>query len=280
MTTLPFYGFLIECCEICTIKNNINTMETTITQEILAGVGKKLRNGYRVGTIPACRIIQNYKENLKESEQFSFFGLSIFDLMHIEQKTHNPILKARLAEQIEVCKQKSRTSNSQNKVSLEKLEYFRERALGIGLRKVLVAMKNLVKKSDSLEAQIVLTLLETEFANLSAKKRHSEKSVIYERKCILLENLSYMLAETDWRYGISYNTGKNASYIIYVYLPDGTQLSWHCNEYHLMYSYPAIDCEWDGMVCMTMEKILVYINKKYGIGRLTEPMEMNNSVEC
>lgn len=244
-------------------------MEATITNDILAGVGKKLRNGYRAGTVPACRIIQNYKQNVRESERFSFFGLGFFDLMQLEKETHNPILKAKLVEQIEVFKQKTRTSRDQNQISLEKLELFKENALGIGLRKVIASMKKLVRNSDDLEAQIVLSLLETEFANLSAKKRHSRKKVIYERKSILLENLSYMLSETDWKYGISYNTGKNASYIIYVYLPDGTQLSWHCNEYRMMYCYPDIDCEWDGMVCMTMEKILGYINAKYGIGHLS-----------
>lgn len=243
-------------------------MEATITNEILAGVGKKLRNGYRAGTVPACRIIQSYKNNVRETENFSFFGLSIFDLMRQERETHNPLLKLKLAEQIELCKQKSRNSNSQNIISLEKLENFKKEALGMGLRKVLSAMKRMVRYGCDLESQIVLALLETEYANLSAKKNSSVKNVIYRRKEILLEKLSYLLDDAGWRYGIGYNTGKNASYVIYIYLPDNTQLSWHCNDYHMMYYYPEIDCEWDGQACMTMEKILVYINKKYHIGEL------------
>ena len=144
---------------------------------------------------------------------------------------------------------------------------FRTDALGIGLRKVVSRMKRLVKHSSDINTKIVLLLLETEFANLSAKKLHNLKKVIYERKVILLEKLSDLLEEAGWKYGISYKTGKNASYLIYVYLPNGVQLSWHCNEYHILYYYPDITCEWDGQVAMTMEKILSYMGDTYHIGK-------------
>ena len=241
-------------------------MTDSITNEILAGVGKKLRNGYLTGKIPAGKVVENYRRNMKEASQFSMFGLSVFDLTRIGDETHNPILKNKVKECIELYKEKSRCSNSQNKTSLEKLENYRENALGIGLRKVISMMKHLVRQSDDLEARIVLMLLETEFANLTAKKLHKLKNVIYERKTILLEDVSYLLNETGWKYGISYNTGKNASYIVYIYLPNGTQLSWHSNEYQMMYYYPEIQCEWDGQACMTMEKILSYICETYHIG--------------
>lgn len=84
--------------------------------------------------------------------------------------------------------------------------------------------------------------------------------------CILLTQLADLLSETEWRYGISSNTGKNVSYIIYIYLPNGEQLSWHCNEYQMLYYYPEINCEWDGQACMTMEKILNYIGGTFHIG--------------
>lgn len=245
-------------------------MADSITNEILAGVGKKLRNGFLGGKVPAAKVMESYKRNIKEAEKFSMFGLTIFDLIRMEEETHNPILKAKLKECIELHKAKSRTSNSQNKISLEKLENFRENALGIGLRKVISLMKGIVKKTRDLEARIVLMLLETEFANLSAKKLHRFKNVIYERKSILLEGLSDLLYGTDWKHGISYNTGKNASYIVYIYLPNGTQLSWHCNEYQMMYCYPEIECEWDGQVCMTMEKILNYICTRFHIGSIQQ----------
>ena len=244
-------------------------MADSISNEILAGVGKKLRNGFLAGKVPAGKVVESYRRNTKEASQFSMFGLSLFDLMRMENETHNPILREKLKECIELYKEKSKCSNSQNKLSLEKLENYRENALGIGLRKVISLMKQLVKKSDDIEARIVLMLLETEFANLSAKKLHKLKNVIYERKSILLEELSYLLHETGWKYGISYNTGKNASYIVYVYLPNGVQLSWHCNEYQMMYYYPEIRCEWDGQVCMKKEKILNYIYTRFNIGSVS-----------
>lgn len=243
-------------------------MADSITKEILAGVGKKMRNGFLNGKVPAAKVLESYRKNIKEANQFSMFGLTIFELIRLEQDTHNPILKKKLKEYIEIHKEKSKVSHSQNKISLDKLENFRENALGIGLRKVISKMRNIVRRTNNLEAQIVLMLLETEFANLSAKKCHQLKNVIYERKTLLLERLSDLLYDTDWKHGISYNTGKNASYIIYIYLPNGTQLSWHCNEYHLMYCYPEIECDWDGQICMTMEKILNYINSKFNIGSI------------
>ncbi len=238
-------------------------MQTQLSDDVLAGVGKKLRNGYLAGKVTPGKVLQCYNINKKEAAGFSFFGLTIFDLIKLERETHNPILKSLLQEQIKESKEKSRHSNNQNKISLEKLKHFRENALGIGLHKVVSAMKRFVKKTKDTEAQIILTLLETEFANLSAKKNHSHKDIIYARKDLLLERLAIMLEDSGWRYGINYSTGKNASYIVYVYLPDGVQLSWHCNDYTLMNVFPEIDCTWDGQVCMTMEKILTYISTHY-----------------
>lgn len=240
-------------------------MLSTITPSVLNGVGKKLRNEYLAGKVPAHRVIQCYHCNKKELDSFSFYGLTIFDLIRMERETHNPLLKTRLKEEIESHKEKSRHSNNQNKISMEKLENFRENALGMGLHRVVLKMRRLARKTNDPEVNIVLTLLETEFANLVAKERHNKKDVIYERKDLLLEKLSVLLEDSGWKYGISYTTGKNASYIIYIYLPNGVQLSWHCNDYRLMNCFPEIDCEWDGQVCMTMEKILSYIDEHYPI---------------
>ena len=46
-------------------------MAETISNEILAGVGKKLRNGYLAGEVPAEKVVGNYRKNLKEASQFS-----------------------------------------------------------------------------------------------------------------------------------------------------------------------------------------------------------------
>ena len=125
-------------------------------------------------------------------------------------------------------------------------------------------MKSIVKTTKDKEAKLVLMLLETEFANLSAKQHKGwHKKKIYERKSILMLQMANLLKDLDWTYGINDETGKNANYLVYVYLPNGVQLTWHCNEYHIYECYPPIDAKWDGQVCMTMEKILTYIGKKY-----------------
>jgi hypothetical protein len=33
--------------------------------------------------------------------------------------------------------------------------------------------------------------------------------------------------------------------------------------YYIYKSYPLINAEWDGQVCMTMEKLLTYIDKEF-----------------
>ena len=104
----------------------------------------------------------------------------------------------------------------------------------------------------------------SEFANISAKKYTGEKKEMsYNRKSILLQDLSEKLKQSNWKYGINSDTGKNAYYLIFVYLPNGTQLTWHSNDYNLYKYYPEIDSTWDGQVCMTMEKIVTYIEENY-----------------
>ena len=240
-------------------------------QFVLNGVGKKMRSGFLKGQVSESAVLAMYRKNKKEADSFSCFGWTVSEMIRYEKETHNPIIKKMLKQSIEVHDERRYKSASQNQINLDKLDKFRTDALGIGLRKVLSQMRKLVKNSSDITAKIVLLLLETEFANLSAKKRKGLKKVIYERKVILLEQLAELLDETDWNYGLSFNTGKNASYVIYIYLPNGVQLSWHCNEYHVLYYYPDINCEWDGQVCMTMEKILNYIGETYHIGSMPIP---------
>ena len=155
-------------------------------------------------------------------------------------------------------------SSEQNKLSLSNLEHFKETACGMGLRKVIKYLHKLDKVTKDPETRLIRMLLETEYANLSAKQHNGRlKGVIYERKAILLFQMADLLEEMGWNYGINEETGKNASYLVYVYLPNGVQLTWHCNEYAIYDSYPQSDAQWDGQVCMTMEKILTYINNRY-----------------
>lgn len=200
----------------------------------------------------------------KEADEFNPLGMKLEELVVESQMTCNPILRKKILDLIVVWKECARRSRNQNELSLQKLEDFKVNALGIGLRRVLGEMRKYVRGNKSREAEIVLTLLELEYANIEAKRHNGEtRRKIYERKCILLERLEPMLYECKWKYGFNYADGKNASYLIFVYLPNGVQLSWHCNEFEISQEYPYLEEKWDGLVCSTMEKIISYIGKNY-----------------
>ena len=233
-------------------------------QTILNGVGKKLRNGYLNGKISESTILSVYRKNKKEADSFSVFGFKQREIEDMLKETHNPILKQKLQKVIESKREIGKKSNAQNELNLSKLAVFKEDACGVGLRKVIRRMKKMAKITKNPETKLLTLLLETEYANLSAKQHKGElKELIYERKSILLYQISGYLESLGWKYGINDEAGKNACYLVYVYLPNEVQLTWHCNEYDLYKCYPNIDAEWDGQVCMTMEKILSYINEKY-----------------
>lgn len=233
-------------------------------QAVLNGVGKKLRNGYLIGRIPEDTILAAYKKNKKQADAFSVFGYKPREIEGLLRDTHNPLLKQKLQQCIEAKHEMLKKSNAQNELNLSKLACFKKNACGIGLRKVIRKMKKLAKITKCSETKLLTLLLETEYANLSAKQHKGElKGIIYERKSILLYRMAGYLKTLGWKYGINDEAGKNACYLVYVYLPNNVQLTWHCNEYYLYKCYPSIDATWDGQVCMTMEKILSYINEKY-----------------
>ena len=233
-------------------------------QTILNGVGKKMRLGYLNGQVSESAVMAMYRKNKKEADSFSLFGYRANEIRSMMLETHNPLLKRKLQECIEAKREISKKSDDQNKINLEKLESFKKDACGIGLRKVIKRMAKLAKTTKDPETMLLLLLLETEYANLSAKQHRGEmKRVIYERKSILLYQMADYLRDLGWRYGINDEAGKNACYLVYVYLPNGVQLTWHCNEYGIYECYPLIDAEWDGQVCMTMDKILSYVGNKY-----------------
>ena len=235
-----------------------------MNQQILNGVGKKTRNAFLRGEIPTSKVESIYAHNKKEAEAFSTYGLTITELCLMLRSCHNPILKKKIEEYKSAFDAKSRKSNEQNKQSIEKLNKFLSNAMGLGLKRVIRIMKHETKKSKDKKLNIVTTLLELEFANLSAKTHGKQlKEVIYERKDLLLDRIGRLLKESDWKYGYNDNCGKNASYIVYVYLPNGVQLSWHSNDYNLYKKFPYIEVEWDGQACATMEKLLEYINQHY-----------------
>lgn len=200
----------------------------------------------------------------KEADEFNPLGMRIQDLLIESQITRNPILRKKILDLITTWKERNKKSCIQNELSLQKLDQFKNEALGIGLRKVLSMMKKLVRTSQSLEPELITSLLELEYANLEAKRYNGEKKRrIYERKDILLEKLIPILHKSNWKYGFNYAIGKNASYLIFIYLPNDVQLTWHCNEFEIVQQYPYLEDKWDGKVCSTMEKIISYIGDNY-----------------
>lgn len=238
-----------------------------MTEHILSSIGKKMRTAYLAGKATDDEVIRCYNRNKKEADAFNPFGLTVFDLISIKEKTHNTILRRKLEDLIEQHKQKSRCSIDQNKLNLQKLDFYTDTALGMGLRPVMKQLRSIVRTSGNEEAEILLMLMQIEFANLVAKKRHDKKKRCYERKDFLLMDISYLLEDNGWKHGISYTTGKNASCLVYVYLPDGTQLSWHSNSWQMTYYYDEASFTWDGQACSSLEKLLTYAHDKFGIGK-------------
>lgn len=233
-------------------------------ESILNGVGKKMRSGYLNGQIPESTILGIYRRNKKEADSFSVFGYKQREIEELLKETHNPLLKQKLQECLESKKEISSKCSEQNDISLAKLESFKKDACGIGLRKVIKKMSKLSKLTKDPETKLLLLLLETEYANLSAKQHKGNlKKTIYERKTLLLFQMADYLEHLGWKYGINDEAGKNACYLVYVYLPNDVQLTWHCNEYDIYECYPTIDAQWDGQACMTMDKILSYIESKF-----------------
>lgn len=255
-------GEPIETRTTASFKSN----EPVTIEEALRFVGKKMAKSYRQGNVSVSELLQSYNKNRKEAETFCTFGYRIQELQQVMNTTHNPALKAKLSELVTEKVTLRKKSNAQNQITLAKLGNFMSDVLGmgIGLRRVISLMRKLAKRTGDTDIQIVSLLLETEFANVNAKRLAKDmRKWAYKRKVILLSRLSGLLAKKGWRFGYNNATGKNASFLTFVYLPNGVQLTWHCNEYTIPQYFDYIDDEWDGQVCMTLEKILIYIKEQY-----------------
>lgn len=235
-------------------------------EDTFSCVGKALVKSFRRGEIGEEELLRSYRKNVAEAEAFCAFGYKMQELQGIIRTTHNPALKAKLLEVVAEKKELQKKSNLQNHLTLEKLRMFKSDVLGmgVGLRKVISSMRKCYKRTKDKEARIISMLLETEYANVNAKRLPSrEKKMAYKRKSRLLSALPSLLYDAGWRFGYNDAAGKNASYLVFVYLPSGVQLTWHCNDYTLPNYYNYISDEWDGQVCMTLEKILCYIKDHY-----------------
>ncbi len=234
--------------------------------DFLSSLTKGTRKAFLKGEISIEQAYKYFKKNKDECESFTGFGYSIKELYAELRKTHNPLLKEKITKIIEDAKEGHRQVGFANELNLKKLEQFKENALGIGLRKLIKQMYRIYEEYNDDVAYLTFLLLKTEFANLSAKQDYniSKKKEIYEQKEILLDEVTYMADDLGLRYGVSSRPGKNACYLIMLYLPNEVQVTWHCNNSSLTSELPPIFDEWDGQVAMNMEKIISFAGERYG----------------
>lgn len=224
---------------------------------VLEGIGKNARKRYMKGELSESDVLRMYKKNLKECSDYPEYGVPLNEMIADLRSCHNPLLCKKLEFLISEFKRKRTLSTAQNKVSLDILNNMKASACGIGLRNVEKFLD--WQKDTSLENCILYYLLKLEWTNLAAKQYHKPGRVIYNHKERILIEIEPLLRQAGWKYGVNEHAGKNASGIIYVYLPNGDQLSWHCG-YQMYELYPTIDAEWDGRACSTLTKIVDYIN--------------------
>lgn len=195
------------------------------------------------------------------------FGSTIQDYyMAIRLNRGNTSVVKFFENAIEEWKVKSKLSSDQNALNQERLKCLEYNACGIGLKKVIREMKYLCRcNRHNLQMNITYLFLCLEWANQNAKRYCGElREVIYERKNYLMKKLAPLLKKAGYRHGLSYNTGKNASYVLYCYLPNGDQVSWH-TQWNMYDVFLPINVEWDHKPATTMVKIINYINEQHYI---------------
>ena len=232
--------------------------------QILNALGKKIRNLYFNGGISERAIEIMYAKNKKEADEFSLFGYTQKELTAMKNTTHNLLLKEKIQLRLKEMEEQSKKSNSQNKENLAKLADFMDTACGIGLRRTIKVLHKLARIRKDASMELVACLMDIEFANLSAKKDYKTRAAKYCRKQYILDYIPSLLESAGWKYGYNYSSEKNAAYLIYVYLPGDVQLTWHTNSYEITDLYPFIYDEWDGQACMTLTKLVRFVEENYG----------------
>lgn len=155
---------------------------------ILEGVGNKIKSMYAKGEISEKAIEIMYRKNKAEADKFSVYGFKECELAQILNKSHNPLLKDKLKATIEEMKNRSRKTQEQNRINLEKLDSFLVNAAGIGLRPLIKKLHKTAIKKNDFSILLIGYLLETEFANLSAKRNTKKSnSFMKEKNCYSIE---------------------------------------------------------------------------------------------
>ena len=154
-------------------------------------------------------------------------------------------------------------SHMATEVNFKHLAKARTEACGIGTRKLKIRLNNLFKKTGDSEVMAIRYLLEAEDANITAKATYfSYRDKVYQRKSDALKSACEIIENTGWKYGHIKDSEMTAMYLLYIYLPNGIQVSWHLNE-DWVKRISKIECEWDRQLASTLPKILNYIEEKY-----------------
>lgn len=231
-----------------------------------------------------------YKGRIKEVEKNMKYGIPKPDCFLTDEDK----------KEIEIKKEKNRKEHNEYKESIKeqyriKAEQYERRCeaisknidlissyerfkksmcYGIGQRRIKLMLNNKIKAGDIL-AELYKTALETENANINAKKYRntlscSYKDVSYNEKRIKLFELIGLCNKYNEHndskiiYGWERSDNYSANTVIYFDLPKCEQISFHINlNNDERISIPEYYKEWDGKVNSTIWKLESAISETY-----------------
>ena len=146
---------------------------------------------------------------------------------------------------------------------VHQLDSMRDKMCGIGTRKLKNFLNRKIKEGDEV-AKLYRQALQTEDANISAKKYYNYSDDYYEEKSRLIDELLGMCASrSDVKFGYQDNDEDFPAHIVYFELPGCEQISFHCDLLHPS-EVPQYDGQWDGRTNSTLPKLEAAILKLYG----------------
>lgn len=145
----------------------------------------------------------------------------------------------------------------------KKLKEKRETFCGIGTRAVKHRLNKLAL--SNVTAKMLRIALETEDANISAKKGQKFRDKNYEKKAQGIIGLTQLCLKEGIKVGYEidesyYNYGFDERYIVYFNLPNCGQISWHT---YMKLDCPLYDEAWDGLQNSTLDKLESAILKAF-----------------
>ena len=141
-----------------------------------------------------------------------------------------------------------KTARFNNVVQLKQFHRGNSRKLKIRLNKL----------AENDTAFVLRKLIEAEDYNIKAKECYFDYvQYNYDKKSENLVSAIERLSRMDWKYWWADDKEGTASYIFYVVLPTGRQVSWHGMHMKDVENVPKDnDAEWDGELSSTLPKLL------------------------